>query len=129
MKDYTGEAITVSFDSAKCRHYGECVRGLPQVFDVSARPWIQVDAAAAELVAEVVRRCPSGALRYRRADGSGEPPQRPTSVTAVPGGPVLLRGELELDVDGVRTAETRLAVCACGRSARRPLCDASCESS
>jgi len=65
-KDYVGKDTTVSFDSALCQHAAECVRGLPEVFDTKQRPWIQPDAATAERVAEVVARCPSGALRIER---------------------------------------------------------------
>ncbi|MYX15646.1 hypothetical protein GTY67_20020 [Streptomyces sp. SID8374] len=78
-RSYEGRAITVTFEAARCRHAAECVRGLPEVFDTARRPWIRPDAADAGQVAEVVRRCPSGALRYERADGE-EGPQRPSST-------------------------------------------------
>lgn len=53
----------MSFDPALCEHAGECVRGLPAVFDTDNRPWIQPDQAPAADVVAVVGRCPSGALR------------------------------------------------------------------
>lgn len=65
-KRYTGADITVTFDAQVCRHAAECVRGLPAVFDTKARPWIQPDNATADEVAEVVARCPSGALQIER---------------------------------------------------------------
>ena len=58
---YNAPKVTVYYDRERCLHFAECVRGLPQVFDVKKRPWIQPDNASAEEVAEVVRRCPSGA--------------------------------------------------------------------
>jgi uncharacterized Fe-S cluster protein YjdI len=65
-KTYTGPIVDVSFDGHLCRHAAECVRGMPAVFDSSARPWINPEAAsdeaAAQLLREVVARCPSGAL-------------------------------------------------------------------
>ena len=64
-KAYEGERIEVSFDNEVCRHSGECVRGLPAVFDAKRRPWIDPDGADPEAVAAQVERCPSGALRYR----------------------------------------------------------------
>ena len=68
-KSYEGAEITVTFDAAVCQHSGNCVRGLPEVFDVRRRPWISPDDAPAARVAEAVERCPSGALRYvLRAD-------------------------------------------------------------
>jgi uncharacterized Fe-S cluster protein YjdI len=68
-KTYAGKDVDVSFDPEVCAHAGECVRGLPAVFDTKARPWIEPDGAPAADVVEVVGRCPSGALRIeRRAD-------------------------------------------------------------
>ena len=65
-KTYTGPIVDVSFDGEICMHAAECVRGMPTVFDTTARPWINPgeatdDALAAHLRA-VVGRCPSGAL-------------------------------------------------------------------
>ena len=76
-REYAGADIVVSYDAEICAHAGECVRGAPDVFDVGRRPWIQPDNADAELVAEVIGRCPSGALKYRPAaggSGAGETP-------------------------------------------------------
>ena len=53
----------MSFDSEVCEHSGNCVRGLPQVFDTERKPWIEPDGATADAVVAQVMRCPSGALR------------------------------------------------------------------
>ena len=71
-KAYEGKSITVTFEARRCRHAAECVRGLPEVFDPGERPWIRPDGAEAERLAEVVRRCPSGALQYELVDGGAE---------------------------------------------------------
>jgi len=63
---YTGHAIDVTFDAEVCRHSGNCVRGLPAVFDTKRKPWIEPDAASAEAVAAAVARCPSGALQVAK---------------------------------------------------------------
>jgi uncharacterized Fe-S cluster protein YjdI len=70
-KAYTGAEVVVTFYAEICQHSGKCVRGLPEVFDVRRRPWIDPDAAPAGDVVAAVERCPSGALRYEllRADG------------------------------------------------------------
>lgn len=50
----------------------------------------------------------------------------PVCVQVCPHGPLLVRGaEAVLDGDGVEHPVTRpvVAVCMCGRSARRPWCD------
>lgn len=128
---YSGQGIEVTYDATRCIHYAECVRGLPAVFDTQKRPWIQVDNAAASEVAEVVRRCHSGALQYRLADGPAEAPPVPTSVTAYENGAVVLEGDLQIDaipedVDYVAEHETRLTSCGCGKSALWLLCDNTC---
>ena len=56
----------MSFDPAKCRHTGICVRGLPAVFDIKRRRWVAPEAAPADDVAAQVARCPSGALQVQR---------------------------------------------------------------
>ncbi len=63
-KRYPGRDITVTYDLQRCIHSEECARGLPAVFDPTRRPWVDPDAAAPEAVAEVIERCPSGALHY-----------------------------------------------------------------
>ena len=63
-KAYEGAEIVVTFDASICQHSGNCVRGLPGVFNVRNRPWIAPDGAPAGEVAAQVERCPSGALQY-----------------------------------------------------------------
>jgi uncharacterized Fe-S cluster protein YjdI len=83
---YAAPEVTVFYDRGRCRHYAECVRGLPQVFDPTRRPWIRADLADAQAVAEVVRRCPTGALHYRLLAAEPEEPTHPTVITPDPGG-------------------------------------------
>lgn len=68
---YQSSAITVTFDPNVCIHAAECVRGLPEVFDIGRKRWVQPDRADADDVAAVIRRCPSGALQYS-LDTSGD---------------------------------------------------------
>ncbi|WP_405007133.1 (4Fe-4S)-binding protein [Kitasatospora purpeofusca] len=125
---YRGDGITVSFDARVCRHAAECVHGLPAVFDTARRPWIMPDAAEPGVIAEVVRRCPTGALTYRPADGGAEVPDRPTTVRRTADGRLLLRGELRVtDASGEVREMPRAMLCGCGRSAEPPYCDRSGE--
>jgi len=71
--EYRGKGITVTYDATVCTHATECVRGLPDVFDIRSRPWIQPGNADPEQIAEVIRRCPSGALQYRLTGTATEP--------------------------------------------------------
>jgi uncharacterized Fe-S cluster protein YjdI len=124
-KRYTGEAVDVSFDPVRCRHAAACLRGLPAVFDVDRRPWILPDAGEADDVVRVVARCPTGALRtHPHATAAHEQAATPTEVTALPDGPVLLRGDLHVTAPGgLDQHETRAALCSCGATKSAPYCD------
>jgi uncharacterized Fe-S cluster protein YjdI/CDGSH-type Zn-finger protein len=124
---YRGERITVYYDARRCCHFAECVRGLRQVFDTNTRPWIQPENADADLVAEVVRRCPTGALHYELTDGPDEEQPGPTRVQAVEDGPLLLRGDLLLHTPVGELRDVRAALCRCGLTANQPFCDHACK--
>ena len=125
-RDYETDEIRVRWDSSRCIHTGLCLQALPEVFDVRRRPWVDVDAADADAIADAVERCPTGALRYERLDGvEGEVPSRPTQVLPIEDGPLLLVGDLDVRApDGQEiTRETRLTLCRCGLSRNQPFCD------
>jgi uncharacterized Fe-S cluster protein YjdI len=66
-KTYTNGKITVVWKPGACIHSTICWKeatGLPEVFDPRERPWIRIDAASTERIAEQVRKCPSGALSF-----------------------------------------------------------------
>ena len=115
--------MEVTFDARRCLHAARCVNGLPAVFDVKRRPWVLPDGASAEQIAEIVRRCPSGALHYQFVDGEPEQPTRPTRVSARAGEPIWLRGDLLIDTVDGPLVETRAALCRCGATANAPFCD------
>lgn len=63
LQTYEGSGFAVTFDPNLCLHSGNCVRGLPAVFDVRRSRWVDVDGASAEAIEAQVARCPSGALQ------------------------------------------------------------------
>lgn len=63
-RDYSNGEIVIHWDSAKCTHSGICVRGLPTVFDVRRRPWIEPLAGTTDEIVAQVEKCPSGALSW-----------------------------------------------------------------
>jgi len=65
LQTYEAPGIVVTFDPNICIHSGVCVRGLPLVFDVRRKRWVQPEHAPAAEVAAQVARCPSGALQSR----------------------------------------------------------------
>jgi uncharacterized Fe-S cluster protein YjdI/CDGSH-type Zn-finger protein len=127
-RPYAASGVTVYYDRGRCLHFAKCVRSVPQVFDVEKRPCIQPQNASSEEVAEVVRRCPSGALHYRLEEGSREEPEQPTRVEFVANGPINLRGDLSIDVPAGRMSEVRASLCRCGRTRNEPFCDRACNS-
>lgn len=123
---YEGKEITVQYDVKRCIHASECSRGLRAVFDPKKRPWVQPDNADANAVAGVIHRCPTGALHYDRTDGGAPEPVPPTNtITLDPDGPLLVRGNIKIVTpDGDTVLEdTRVALCRCGLSRNKPLCD------
>ena len=65
VQTYENDEIVVTFDPNVCRHTGVCVRGLPRVFAIKEKRWIQLEHASADEIAAQVQKCPSGALQYQ----------------------------------------------------------------
>jgi uncharacterized Fe-S cluster protein YjdI/CDGSH-type Zn-finger protein len=123
-KVYRGSDIEVSFDLDLCVHIGECLRGHHGVFRLERRPWLLPDQAEPDEVAEIVERCPSGALQYRRLDGGRSEAHQGTTVTAIRNGPLLVTGDIEVRrEDGTVEALPRATLCRCGFSKHKPFCD------
>jgi CDGSH-type Zn-finger protein/uncharacterized Fe-S cluster protein YjdI len=125
IRTYWSDEIVVTYDAGRCIHAAECVRGLPGVFDTGKRPWIQPENASADEIAEVVMRCPTGALHFERKDGAAAEPASDTNTIRVrERGPLVLRGAIELRLaDGTVVRDTRMALCRCGASENKPFCD------
>ena len=123
---YEGEQLTVRYDVKRCIHARECVSGLPQVFDPEKRPWVDPDNTNADALATVIMDCPTGALHFDRKDGGfSEVVSSSNIVTIQADGPLYIRGDIEVvQQDGtVLLKDTRIALCRCGRSKNKPLCD------
>ncbi len=121
---YESDDITVEFDSKRCLHSAECVKRLQSVFDPQKKPWVQPENATADDIKETIHHCPTGALQYGSTD-SEEKPSRENTITIVPDGPLYLRGDIEIqNAEGETLLEdTRVAICRCGASQNKPLCD------
>jgi uncharacterized Fe-S cluster protein YjdI len=126
IKDYEGEEIVVGYEIARCMHAARCVKELPEVFDVSRKPWVLADGAPAERVAQQVARCPSGALTVRRPSGESlDPTPDEARIEVSANGPLYVSGAPAIvDADGdVVTDDRRVALCRCGASENKPFCD------
>lgn len=123
---YETEDIRVVWEADRCIHVGHCLQALPQVFDVWKRPWVDIEGAPAEEVARAVRTCPTGALRYEiLGDLPDESPEQPTTIEVRPGGPLYVRGKVQITDPAGRVIceESRVALCRCGQSQNKPFCD------
>jgi uncharacterized Fe-S cluster protein YjdI/CDGSH-type Zn-finger protein len=125
LRIYENNDLRVMWDATLCIHTGVCLRRSPTVFDVNARPWVDLDGADAQEIAATIRACPTGALRY---DGPGvepEQPDEPTTVEVRKNGPLIVRGDVRIQVaaSDERRREFRLALCRCGASQNKPFCD------
>ena len=92
----------------------------------SSLSWVRLEGADADRVADAVRRCPTGALHYRRLDGGPqEEPEEELRVVPRQNGPLFLRGRIRVEsADGELIREdTRVALCRCGGSQNKPFCD------
>ena len=69
---YTNGEITVTWKPGVCIHSAKCVRGLGEVFNVSARSWINMDGSGTDRIIKQVEQCPSGALSYFRNEKIGK---------------------------------------------------------
>ena len=125
---YRNAHIAVSWEPKLCIHAGYCFRGLPEVFQPESRPWVKVEAATADQIAETVMACPTGALHFERLDGGPqELAPEETTIQARPNGPLYVRGKLRITGIGGKLIreDTRLALCRCGSSENKPFCDGS----
>lgn len=126
IRDYKGQNIIISYSPRRCIHAGECTARLASVFDTSRHPWVKPDAAGAQEIAEVVMRCPTGALHFTRLDGGiPEPVPDHNEIILAADGPLYLSGDIELIApDGsLYLKDTRVALCRCGASKFKPFCD------
>ncbi len=121
---YASATAVVVWDGARCIHAAECVHALPEVFAPDAKPWIRPEATDLQSLAEVVNRCPSGALRLERADQAPAMAVPPLNTCLVmPDGPNYVRGDLTLTMGDETQSDTRVALCRCGHSGNKPYCD------
>ena len=59
---YKNSEVIVEWRAPLCIHCENCFRGLPQVFNPSKRPWVNINGAPADEIRRQVGECPSGAL-------------------------------------------------------------------
>lgn len=124
---YEGKEITIHYNRLLCSHAAECGTRQKAAFDSSRKPWIVPDNASVEAIQEVVRACPSGALRFSLP---GEDPVHSVgeeqSITVETDGPYRVRGVPLADPTLAKGASPdKYVLCRCGASKNKPYCDGS----
>jgi uncharacterized Fe-S cluster protein YjdI len=126
-KEYTNGEITVVWKPNVCIHSAICRKGLPDVFDPQARPWIKVSEASTEEIIKQVDKCPSGAITWYRNDETADKKEieHVTKVEVIPNGPIRVHGDVEITHSNgsVEKRERITALCRCGLSSNKPFCD------
>ncbi|WP_420575279.1 (4Fe-4S)-binding protein [Ekhidna sp.] len=127
IKEYESEELTVIWKPEKCIHSEVCYKGLPDVFDPKARPWVNVAGESDQRIKEQIDRCPSGALSYKLKNESvaGDTIEDEQIVEVTKGGPLMVYGNIKVKHhDGSETSKHRMtAFCRCGASSNKPYCD------
>jgi len=127
---FPGKQLEVEWDGRLCIHIAECGRSKGELFVGGRQPWCQPDLVEADVIVDVVERCPTGALSYKvkQAD-AGETAEEANTVTVSYNGPYFIRGDLAIEdaTEDMPGVAFRAALCRCGHSKNKPFCDNSHE--
>jgi uncharacterized Fe-S cluster protein YjdI len=130
--NYTNGEITVVWKPKACIHSALCWKGLVQVFNPRAKPWVKMDGGSTEQIIEQVKKCPSGALSYflNTEDNSEDKKilleiANMLKIEVSANGPYLIKSECRIVYsDGREETKTgTVALCRCGTSLNKPYCD------
>ena len=124
---YEGKEITIHYNRLLCSHAAECGKRQKAAFDSSRKPWIVPDNASKQGIMEVVKACPSGALRFSLPGGASQHAQSDIKgITVEQDGPYRVVG---IPLASARQAKganpEKYVLCRCGASKNKPYCDGS----
>jgi len=126
-KEYSNGEVTIVWKPSLCIHSTNCISGLPKVFDMNKRPWINAEGATSEKMIEQVKKCPSRALSYyiNNTKQKGEQTMSDVKIDLMENGPILVNGKIELKNSKGETipSDDTVALCRCGGSKNKPFCD------
>ena len=126
-KEYSNGEVTIVWKQNLCTHSAICIRGLPEVFDITKLPWINAQGASTDEIINQVKECPSGALSFYLNNNKQKEDNilSDVKVSLLKDGPILIKGKIELkDSNGeVIPTKTSVALCRCGASKNKPFCD------
>lgn len=123
LKEYTNGDITIKWQPGLCIHSGICLKGLPEVFNLKERPWINAEGSSSEAIVKLVRDCPSKALSIKGIKFKEED-RSETEITLIPRGPLIVKGGATVvDRKKKQVHHETVSFCRCGKSGKHPYCD------
>jgi uncharacterized Fe-S cluster protein YjdI len=147
-RQYTNGEITVFWKPAKCIHATTCFRELIEVFNPGRRPWVNMEGAPTRRIIEVVNKCPTQAITWKRNSDLTEEElantqmaareevnpetltkngkrSKPVRVQLMKDGPIVVEGKFSIiGPEGNEMKSTLMtSFCRCGNSRSMPFCD------
>jgi uncharacterized Fe-S cluster protein YjdI len=126
IKEYDNGEMTVVWKPDLCIHSAICAKGLPDVFNPKARPWVNVAGAKTDQIIAQVKACPSGALTFYQNENKMQEEKKEITVCEVmKNGPLIVHATVTVkNADGTEAVkENKAAFCRCGASSNKPFCD------
>lgn len=135
VKEYTNGEVTVYWRANLCIHAANCLIELPDVFDSSHKPWININGASTREIVHTVNTCPSRALLYKMNIQQTRNPAKKKKkqtgalsarIEVLKNGPLLIRGNFIIrDASGkkIKIAGEVASICRCGGTKSQPFCD------
>ena len=130
-KSFSNNEITVYWKPSLCIHSAICLHGLPNVFNLNAKPWINIYGAPNIDIINVVNKCPSGALSYSKKNEKQVQTEISTfsevKVNILKDGPIIIKADCKvIDTHGkTYYKKGTCSLCTCGFSNEKPFCDGS----
>jgi len=124
IQNYKNDELGISYDPNICTHSANCVNKLPEIFNIEKKPWVNLNNATKDKLAQSVKNCPSGALKLIDEKTEIEK-DNIMEIKLSSNGPLLVSGNFRLvNHDGkILEAKNKAALCRCGASQNKPFCD------
>ena len=130
-REYSNGEIIVYWKPRKCIHSTICYTELIKVFNPTKRPWIDMKGSSTEKIIEIVNKCPTDALTYKRinpdnqiAEPGPDENNELTEIKVMKDGPIVVKGNFNI-IGGNKDYRQykMISFCRCGASKDMPLCD------
>ncbi|NLR89930.1 MULTISPECIES: (4Fe-4S)-binding protein [Flammeovirga] len=123
-RTYSNGDIEILWQPDLCIHSTKCFQALPNVFNPSNRPWVNMSNGETFDIIKTVKNCPSGALSLK-SDETDTSTTPSVEINVLKDGPVLVKGNIDITISGKteNLGDKQVALCRCGHSNNKPYCD------